>query len=1112
MTKCTLILIIISSFQVFSKGYAQEKININLHGASIKKALTEIEKASSFRFVYNDDALNAKYVGNVSLNNVSINEAMDILLTKTGLTYKLNGNNLVLITTTIPVVPITGRVTDDKGLPLPGVSIRVKGAQTGVITDPDGKFTINVPDNYAVLTFSFIGYVSTEVTVGDRKIINVTLKESATDLNEVVVTGYGQSVVKRDLTGAISTVTAKQIEERHPINLIDALQSQASGVLVVNDSGEPGATGSIQIRGGSTFSSAGNSPLFVIDGILSQSADNVNPNDIQSIEVLKDAASAAIYGSQAANGVILITTKRGQAGKPLVNAQYARIFGVMAHKLEQPNSKDLRIERNLYNGNSADKPTTTNDSLNVVFNSDNDNQSVITQLAKKDILDFGVSGGEKSVQYYSSIRYINDEGLIINSYSKTLQARFNLDYQVSPRFKYSNRLSFGYNTNNNINEGNTINQAFQRPSNLALYYPDGSLTGYISGRRNQLSVALLEVNVTNTYTGDLFNQIDYTINKDLRLTNNFDFGLATPHNVFFDPKLLSSASPTVNAGKESFAVNTNWAYQGFLNYNKTFGQNHSISAVAGVSAEKTQNNSFKIAGSNSANESIYTSNVYGIIDQTNTGTNAGSTSRESFYARAGYNYKSRYIFSLVYRRDGSSKFGSSNQFGNFYGSSAAWRFSDESFMSWSKNFLGDAKLRVNYGQVGNDRIPANSNLLIYTFGSSFYNAVNGVVLSNQFGNSQLKWESNIQKGLGLDLQFFNSRLNITADYYQKVTKNLLYQRNIPVESGFTTVYVNVGDVTNKGLEFSVNATPVVSKKFSWNINATLSVERNKIKSLYNHQPFLATSGGATYLVQEGGKIGDFYGYKGLGVYQYDASNVYDGNWNRLTPVGVSADGKTASGYVLNGSAYTGTVHHMYAGGALLLGGDMIFDNVKKDSVIDANDRQILGNAQPSFYGAIINTITYKQFSLSFTLNTLWGGEAYDSPRQTLDNLATSGIVADNNTTYNSWKKQGDITDIPYMGRKNSTANFPGTQTRFLENTSFIRLSYAKFTYNLPANIASRIKLKNIGAYVYGANLLTWTNYSWYDPEFSSSSALTPGNDNGRYPRRREFGFGINVNF
>ncbi|WPU94337.1 SusC/RagA family TonB-linked outer membrane protein [Mucilaginibacter sabulilitoris] len=1013
---------------------------------------------------------------------------------------------------TEPPISITGRVTDSKGGPLPGVSVKVKGAQIGVITDPDGKFTIKVPDTNAVLVFSFIGFVSTEVPVGDRVNISVVLKESATDLNEVIVTGYGQSATKRDLTGAISTITAKQIEERHPINLIDALQSQASGVLVTNDSGEPGATGSIQIRGGSTFSSAGNAPLFVIDGILSQNADNVNPNDIQSIEVLKDAASAAIYGSQAANGVILITTKRGQIGKPLINAQYARIFGEMAYKLQQPNSKDLRVERNLYNGNSPDKPTTTNDSLNVVFNSDNDNQDVITQLAKRDILDFGVSGGEKSIQYYSSLRYINDQGLIVNSYSKTLQARFNLDYQVSPRFKYSNRLSFGYNTNNNINEGNTINQAFQRPSNLALYYPDGTLTGYISGRRNQLTVALLEINVTDTYTGDLFNQIDYTISKDLKLTNNFDFGLSSPHNVFFDPKLLSSATPTVNSGKESFAVNTNWAYQGFLNYNKTLGQDHSISVVAGVSAEKTNNNSFKIAGSNYANESIYTSNVAGTIDLTNTGTNAGSTSRESLYARAIYNYKSRYILSAVYRRDGSSKFGSSNQYGNFYGSSAAWRFSDESFMAWSKGFLGDAKLRLNYGEVGNDRIPANSNLLIYTFGSSFYNAINGVVLSNQFGNTQLKWESNIQKGIGLDLQFFNSRLNITADYYQKITKNLLYQRNIPVETGFTNVYVNVGDITNKGYEFSVNATPIASKKFSWNISANMSIERNQIKSLYNHQPFLATSGGATYQIQEGGKIGDFYGYKGLGVYQYDASNAYDGNWNRLTPVGVSADGKTASGYTLNGQNYAGTVHHMYAGGALLLGGDMIFDNVQKDSVIDANDRQIIGNAQPSFYGAIINTLNYKQFSLSFTFNTVWGGEAYNSPRQTLNNLATSGIVADNNTTYNSWKNQGDITDIPYMGRRNSIANFPGTQTRFLENTSFIRLSYAKFTYNLPANIASRIKLKNIGAYVYGANLLTWTNYSWYDPEFSSSSALTPGNDNGRYPRRREFGFGLNVNF
>lgn len=1113
MAKCTLILILISSFQVFSKGYGQNRININLRDVSIKKALTEIERTSTYRFVYNDDALNAIHVSDVNLANASITEVMDRLLTKTGLTYRVDSNNLVIISErkTPPVlIPVTGQVADDKG-PLPGVSVKIKGTNLGVLTDNNGRFTINVPDGNSILVFTFVGYVSTEVTVGDRKSINVTLKESATDLNEVIVTGYGQSVTKRDLTGAISTISAKQIEERHPINLVDALQSQASGVLVVNDSGEPGASGSIQIRGGSTFSTAGNAPLFVIDGILSPSADNVNPNDIQSIEVLKDAASAAIYGSQAANGVILITTKRGQAGKPLINAQYARIYGVMAHKLGQPNSKDLRIERNLYNGNSPDKPTTTNDSLNVVFNSDNDNQDVITQLAKKDIIDFGVSGGEKNITYYSSLRYINDEGLIVNSYSKTLQARFNLDYQVSPRFKYSNRLSFGYNTNNNINEGNTINQAFQRPSNLALYYPDGSLTGYISGRRNPLSVALLEVNVTNTYTGDLFNQIDYTISKDLRLTNNFDFGLSTPHNVFFDPKLLSSASPTVNSGKESFAVNTNWAYQGFLNYNKKLGD-HLITAVAGVSAEKTQNNNFKIAGSNYANESIYTSNVAGTIDLTNTNTNAGSTSRESFYARAGYNYKSRYLLSVVYRKDGSSKFGSSNQYGNFYGASAAWRFSDEPFMAWSRNFLEDAKLRLSYGQVGNDRIPANSNLLIYTFGSSFYNAVNGVVLSDQFGNSQLKWESNIQKNIGMDLQFFKGRLNISADYYQKVTKNLLYQRNIPVETGFTNVYVNVGDVTNKGVELSVNATPVTSRNFSWNINASLSIERNRIKSLYNHQPFLASSGGATYLVQEGGKIGDFYGYKGLGVYQYDASNAYDGNWNRLTPVGVSADGKTASGYTLNGQTYSGTVHHMYAGGALLLGGDMIFDNVQKDSVIDANDRQVLGNAQPSFYGAIINTINYKQFSLSFTFNTLWGGEAYVSARQTLDDLSTSGIVADNYTTYHSWKNQGDITDVPYMGRKHSTANFPGTQTRFLENTSFIRLSYAKFTYNLPSNIASRIKLKNIGAYVYGANLLTWTNYSWYDPEFSSGSALTPGNDGGRYPRRREFGFGINVNF
>ncbi|WP_448701317.1 SusC/RagA family TonB-linked outer membrane protein [Mucilaginibacter sp. AW1-3] len=1101
-------------------------ISISVKDVSLQDALSMLEQKAGTKFVYSEDFITTQAPVTLTVKEKKLNLILNDLFKNKAIGYQLVNDLIVLkkaaqkqaavsnktAPAIAPPIVITGVVTDAKGETLIGVSVRVKGSNQGTVTDVNGKYSISVPNDQAVLVFSYIGYVAYEQAVGNNKSLNVKLSESSNNLNEVVVTGYGETVKKSDITGAVSTISAKQIEERHPINLIDALQSQASGVLVVNDSGEPGATGSVQIRGGSTFSSAGNSPLYVIDGILSQSGDNVNPNDIQSIEVMKDAASAAIYGSQAANGVILITTKRGIAGKPLIATQYSHIFGVMAHKLEQPNSKDLRIERTLYNGKGASTAATTNDSLNVVFNSDNDNQDVITQTANRDIMDFSVSGGEKNLTYYSSLRYINDQGLIVNSYSKTLQARFNLDYQVAPKFKYTNRLNFGYNTNNNINEGNTINQAFQRPSNLALYYPDGSLTGYISGRRNPLTVALLEVNVTHTYNGDIFNQIEYTIAKNLRFTNNFDFGLSVPHNTFFDPKLLSSATPTVNGGKESFAINTNWAYQGFVNLTQKVGQFGNLTFVVGVSAEKTHNNSFKIAGSNYANESIYTSNVDGTIDLTNTGTDAGATSRESFYTRAGYSYKNKYLFSGVYRKDGSSRFGSSNQFGDFYGGSAAWRFSQESFMNWSKSFLADAKLRLSYGQVGNDRVTPNGSLLLYTFGSSFYNAINGVVLSNQFGNSQLQWETNIQKNIGLDLQFFNGRLNFTTDYYQKTTKNLLYQRNMPVETGFTGEYVNVGDLSNNGIEFSVNATPVATSKLTWNVNATLSVERNTVKSLYNHQPFLATSGGATYLVQEGGRIGDFYGYKGLGVYQYDASNAYDGDWNRLTPVNVSADGKTAGSYTLNGQVYTGTVHHMYAGGALLLGGDMIFDNAKRDSVIDANDRQYLGNAQPSFYGAIINTVTYKQFTLSFTFNTVWGGSAYDSPRQTLDNLATSGIVADNYTTYHAWQHQGDITDVPYMGRKNSTANFPGTQTRFLENTSFIRLSYAKLTYNLPTKIATRIKMKNVGAYVYGANLMTWTNYTWYDPEFSSNSPLTPGNDNGRYPRRREVGLGINVNF
>lgn len=1003
---------------------------------------------------------------------------------------------------------VTGVVKSESGEALPGVVVKIKGGNSSTQTDANGKYTIAKVDNKTILVFTYLGFAPREEAVGKRTVIDVVLKESLNALQEVVVVGYGETVAKRDLTGAISTVSAKQVKERPSTNLVDALQSLAAGVQVTSDDGAPGATGSIRIRGNSTFSSAGNEPLYVIDGILSENADNLNPADIQSIEVLKDAASAAIYGSRSANGVILITTKRGLEGKPRIDAQFTHLFGEMAHKILQSNADLVRLFRQKQSPNNANAGFST-DSLNPGFNADNDYQDLITRTANRDIADLSVSGGQKGLDYYSSLRLINDQGLIVNSHYKSVQARININYQASKKFKYSNRIAFNYNTTNNINEGNTINQTLQRPTNFAVYLPDGSLTGYVSGRRNPLTVALYELNQTDSYSGNFFNEVQYDIFKDLKFTTNFNVNLSLPHNVFFDPKILSSNNPLQNNGRESYSLSSNWAYQSFLNYSKTIHKDHQITALAGFSAEKWKYNSFRIAGNNYASESVFTSNSAANIDLTKTGTDGSVHSLASFFGKIGYNYKGKYITNFTFRRDGSSRFGKDKPWADFFSGSAAWRFSEEKFMSWAKNYLEDGKLRLSLGQNGNERIGDFDALQTYNFGSSFYNGVNGVVLNDQFGNSQLQWETTTQKDVGLDLSFLKGRLGITADYYNKTTKDLLYQRNIPKETGFSSVRVNVGDIGTKGVEFAVNATPIANNKFTWNVVGNISFERNSINHLFNGQSFLATDSRATYLIREGGKLGDFYGYQFKGVYAYDQSNAYNDNFDQLTPV---FDNGVFKGYTFNGQPYTGTVHHMYSNGVLLTGGDAIFENVQRDSVIDANDQKILGNAQPNFYAGLVNTFGYKQFSFSFTFNTSWGGKIYNGTRQILDDYSTSHIIPEPYVILNAWTQQGDVTDVPEISRRKKTGNFPGTQSRFIEDASFIRLSYAKFTFTLPDKIARKMYMRNLGLFAYGSNLLTWTNYSGFDPEFSSSNALTLNYDSGRYPRRREFGIGLNANF
>lgn len=1040
-------------------------------------------------------------------------------------------------------VKVTGTVTDSKGEPQVGVTVKIKGTTTGASTSVDGKYTLDVTNAAnAVLVFNYVGFTPVEEPLNGRTVVNIKLTESSMALNEVVVsTGYGGRVRKRDVTSSISSISDKQIQERQPLNLFDALQGQAAGVLVVNDNGEPGADGSITIRGPSTFSSEGQgtAPLYVIDGVITPNAASINPSDIQSVEVLKDAASAAIYGSRAANGVILITTKRGAEGKARIDAQYVYTIGKLAHFIPTSNAADVRYYRRLQAGLSPGYGSTVADSLNPGQNSDNDLETLLLgNVSKRNDVRLSVGGGQKNLLYSASLNYLDDEGTLINTYNKRVQSRINVDYQFAKFIKYSANISFYRQTGNYSNIANQIRPVFDRPSNYLLYYPNGSLTSYINGKRNPIANALYEVNEREDYKTQFVNTLNIDITKDLKLTTALNAQMDNGTSIFFSPRFVNAQDGTTNAARNGFTKRFYYEAQAYLNYNKTVGKDHNFSATAGITRDRNRLDTTSLSGTNFVIENVRTIAGANITNLQSQRVRFVGVSTGSYFGRVGYNYKGKYIVQGVYRNDASSRFGVENRSGGFPAGSVGWRFTDENFLKFTKKVLDDGKFRFSYGSGGNDAIGPYESIALVEIGGNSYNGVAGISTMPYFANPTLKWETTITKDFGMDLNFLKGRLNFTVDAYIRNTKDLLYNRQMPKETGYSYQRVNIGTIQNKGLEMVVSGTPILNNKgFSWTVNANLSIERGKILKLNNGESFIASGSGgvsggnARYLVAEGLRIGSFYGWKNLGVYQYDASNAYTPDGQKLTPIGITsvpttrggptatapngnAGATVASSYELNGQPYSGTVvKKKTSGGATLLGGDTEWEDVNKDGVIDDNDRQVLGNAQPNLYMGFVNNFTYKSFSLSFIINATLGGKVYNQFKQNLTNFANNGGPSLPEAIYGAWTKQGDIATYPYYPDKDTRGSQrAGGNSYFLENGSFVRLSSARFTYRLDQGLAKKVFSKSVAVYVYGVNLLTYTNYTGFDPEFTPSSGLTPGDDTGRYPKRREVGFGINVGF
>lgn len=1014
---------------------------------------------------------------------------------------------------------VQGAIKDEKGNPLPGVTVLVKGTRQGVAADMEGKYSISVASG-ATLVFTMTGFISKEEVVGDRTTINVTLLENISTLNDVVVVGYGTQK-KRDVTAAISSISEKAIQEKQPVSIFDAIQGAAPGVRVMSNSGAPGDEQDITIRGLSTLSDAGVKPLYIVDGVTMNNINSINPKDIQSIEILKDAASAAIYGSRSANGVILITTKRGEEGKPQVTLDYFSSWSTLSHRVPQSN----RLERQIFDRRSNigldPKP---DDSTSFARNADNDYQDLITQTAMRNQFDLGMRGGTKQLSYYTGLQYLNEEGIVLNSMNKRFSFRTNIEYRPNSKLTMSTRFFAGYQDRNNIDEGNVIRQALQRPAGMALYLPDGSFIFNNGGRRNPIAESIYRKNNSHIYRGTVYQAFDYALLPSLSLHLDGSADVALSKTKTFNSKVLDTNSDPVATGSERSTLPVRTQTNAYLSYKRTFNEDHNVSATAGLNYEKNIEEVTNIAGRRFVTETVETLNAASEFAPSDIYNDGVNSSLLGFFGRVGYDYKGKYLVNGVIRRDGSSRFGRDTRWGYFPSVSAGWRFSDEPFMHWATKILTDGKIRGSWGVTGNQAIGEYDAQTQFIFGDSRYYGVSGVTTNTRLGNPSLKWEQTVQSDIGLDLTFLNGRIVFVGDYFVKNTSDLLYDAPLPLEAGYPgKVRTNAGSLRNSGIELGVTAYPVHSKNFQWMTSVNWTRIRNKITNL----PGGDYIDGIWY-VGEGLEAGNFYGYEYMGVYQFDQSNAWTPDYTTMLIPEFAKDGygniiieknmqPVLVGYhTPDGQKYTGEVKQMTTGGVVSKGGDIIWRNMPdKDGVynssIDNEDRKIIGYGQPRWSLGWSNSFTYKTFTLSFNFYGNFGNDIYNENRRNTASFSNSNTTPEPYFIYNMWKYPGQNTDV-YRGGDKAADNMRRGGSYFLEDGSFIRLQTARIGYSLPSEISRKARMQMVNIYVYGNNLLTWTNYTGFDPEVAQRSVLKPGDDPGKYPRRREIGAGLNVTF
>lgn len=1012
---------------------------------------------------------------------------------------------------------VTGVVKDTQGEPLIGVTIRDLNANSGVVTNIDGEYSISIPKGTKLL-FSYVGMKSQTIEVTQVK-LDVVMEFESEQLDELVVVGY-ETMRKRDITGSVVSVSGNDINSKMTTSALDALKGQVAGVQISASSGQPGETSSINIRGIATFSDNAVGPLYIVDGVQMDDINAINPADIESLEVLKDAASASIYGSRSANGVIIITTKQGTKLKPMIDIRYSHSISNLSHRLEQITPQLLRnyLARRLEYANNEGKdyvpisfPYTDiallTDTTNFMFNSNNDYQKLAFKTGNRDQIDASIGGGADNMNYQLNAGYLSEKGIIHNTSYDRLTTRLNSEYKATKKLNLISRNSFSYSKKKGIDEFNYLNNVMRRLPTLSLYYPDGSLIGNLWGI-NPLSYKYA-TNFSTNYNATIFQALNVDLTNHLKFTSNISARADLSKQVAMTPSFILNAQQTTNNARAINILNTKWSNENYFNYYRVLKGKHHLSSVVGFSMDKWNREVERIYGKDSPSDDIYTMNAFvGNLDLNNTNSLKEGNAMMSYFFRGTYNYLSRYIISINYRADGSSRFSNNTRWGHFPSLSIAWRVSDEKIFANTKEVFDDIKIRSSIGKTGNQSIGNYDYMMLYDVGGVYDDIVSLTPYS--LGLSNLKWEETSQFNIGLDMRLFD-RINLTFDYYNKYTEDLLTNYQLPKEIGFNSIRRNIGSISNKGFEFLINGDLIRTGGWLWNMSFNIAKNDNKIIELSDGKPYLVNS---TWLVQEGGKIGDFYGYKNLGVFQYDESNAFTEDWQRLTPV--FENEVFQNRYLLNGVAYNGNVHKKtLPNGEPFRGGDIDWDNSHEaegeKGVINDKDRQIIGNAQPKLYGGLNSSLDYKSFSLLVSFYYSLGGELYNQALATINSNDNANVMPSPDFVRNTWIEQGDVAKYPrpvadYFQNNRTVDSY------YIEDASYIRLQNVRLGYSLPSSLSKKISLRNLELFVYCNNVLTWTKYSGFDPEVSSGSALEIGMDTNRYPKKREFGIGTSIRF